>query len=333
MPAAPMRTTPQTTLNVGSLPPRPFRLRWTDTLPAGDESRLLGCVIHGAAVPGRLPHGIHVDTPLLAGHGVECWDSPVPVSRGGAGDIAYAENGDALFGQLRVDAAALSVDTAAATEQAFRRISEFLDALGYRCWRMWNYIPDIHRGDGDQERYRQFVLGRYRALATREGFEQSLPAATAIGTQGDDLLIYWLAGRHTGTAIENPRQTSAWRYPRQYGPRSPSFARALRLDWRDGADLLVSGTASIVGHETLHHGDPAGQLREILANLDALRAAAGRDWRAHSLKLFLRDPQLLTTLRTEIDALAQLATLSVLHGDICRSDLHLEIEPLYDASA
>ena len=31
----------------------------------------------------------------------------------------------------------------------------------------------------------------------------------------------------TGTPVENPRQVSAYRYPRQYGPQPPSFARAM----------------------------------------------------------------------------------------------------------
>ena len=37
-----------------------------------------------------------------------------------------------------------------------------------------------------------------------------------------------LAGRaHAGHAVENPRQVSAYRYPRQYGPQPPRFARAM----------------------------------------------------------------------------------------------------------
>ena len=37
-----------------------------------------------------------------------------------------------------------------------------------------------------------------------------------------------------------------------------------------GPLLLVSGTASIVGHASMHCGDTAAQLRETLANLDVL---------------------------------------------------------------
>ena len=50
----------------------------------------------------------------------------------------------------------------------------------------------------------------------------------------------------TGTPVENPRQVSAYRYPREYGPQSPTFARAL-LPPSPRVPLLLSGTASIDG--------------------------------------------------------------------------------------
>ena len=38
--------------------------------------------------------------------------------------------------------------------------------------------------------------------------------------------------------------------------------------------LLIGGTASIVGEDSTHVGDPAGQVEETVANLSALIAAA-----------------------------------------------------------
>ena len=81
--------------------------------------------------------------------------------------------------------------------------------------------------------------------------------------------------------IENPRQLSASLYPPRYGLRSPMFARAALVPNGRGAQLLVSGTASIVGHESLHIGDPERQLEETARNFEALvetamRADSGR---------------------------------------------------------
>jgi len=62
-------------------------------------------------------------------------------------------------------------------------------------------------------------------------------------------------------------------YGRQYGPQPPSFARASPpTDSR--MPLLLSGTASVVGHATLHAGSIAAQVDETFANFDALIAAA-----------------------------------------------------------
>jgi len=58
------------------------------------------------------------------------------------------------------------------------------------------------------------------------------------------------ASRAEPTALENPRQTSAYRYPRRYGPRSPAFARATLLPDRDGATLVehVAAEARKLGY-------------------------------------------------------------------------------------
>ena len=52
------------------------------------------------------------------------------------------------------------------------------------------------------------------------------------------------------------------------------FARAALVPNGRGAQLLVSGTASIVGHESLHLGDPEAQLEETARNFEALVESA-----------------------------------------------------------
>ena len=104
--------------------------------------------------------------------------------------------------------------------------------------RAWNYLPAINDGSGDRERYRRFCLGRARALEAADVSGQSLCAGTAIGGEEPMLRIYGLFGTRPGVNIENPRQISAYRYPRCYGPRSPSFARATAVAANDGQVLL-----------------------------------------------------------------------------------------------
>jgi chorismate lyase/3-hydroxybenzoate synthase len=168
--------------------------------------------------------------------------------------------------------------------------------------------------------------------------ERDLPAATAIGGQGRGLVIYFLAARSPGLQIENPRQVSAFRYPERYSPRSPSFSRATLKHWGRDRHLYISGTASIVGHESRHVDEPLAQLDEILENLQALIEAANRvepigiDSPAglSLLKVYLREPGLLAPVRDQLaQTLDDGPRVIYLLGDICRKELALEIEALY----
>ena len=269
----------------------------------------------------------------------EVWRSRLPVEHGWAGGFGYAYNSEVLFGHVHLDEHEIA-DLDRATTRAYVRIDLLLRRLGYPCWlRMWNFLPHINLGDGDAERYRQFSQGRYHALALKPGFESQLPAATAVGTRDSGMTVCFLAARHPGEQVENPRQVSAFRYPSTYGPRSPSFSRGNLKHWADGIHLFVSGTASVVGHESLHPGDPLAQLDETHRNFEALlhrasalQPAAG-PFRAAALKLFIRQgahlPALLPRVRQLFGADVPLLCLD---ADICRRDLLLEIEGLFTAS-
>src|SRR5262249_21778056 len=150
------------------------------------------------------------------------------------------------------------------------------------------------------------------------------------------LRVYWIAARVAGVALENPRQVSAWRYPRQYGPTAPTFARAMHAP-TVLPQLYVSGTAAIVGHASHHAGDFAAQTGETLANFSSLLAAAGFAPKTHfgprsMLKAYVRrgaDAGSAAALLAE--RLPAGTPLLLLHGDICRRELLIEIDGLQTA--
>jgi chorismatase len=111
----------------------------------------------------------------------------------------------------------------------------------------------------------------------------------------------------------------AYHYPGRYGPRSPSFARASRLP--DGP-LLISGTASILGHATAHPGDVAAQCRTTLDNLTTL---AGDLRSLQTVKVYVRHAEDLAAVRRECAA-AFGGAAAYLVTDLCRRDLLVEIE-------
>ena len=121
--------------------------------------------------------------------------------------------------------------------------------------------------------------------------------------------------------IETPRQVSAFRYPERYGARAPLFARATLACGM----LFISGTASIVGHESRHAGDVAAQADEMLRNLEALLSQARRLGCALSpaelrAKLYLRHPRDGDVVRERLRAAGLAAPV------ICRPELDVEIE-------
>jgi chorismate lyase/3-hydroxybenzoate synthase len=302
--------------------------------PAQLPPDALACIAFGAdAPPDDDPRRVQVAlSPLAGAPPCETFHADGPVERGRDGGFAWARGVEVLFGQVRFDGGEAF---AAAVQDAYARIVAFCERQGHpHLLRCWNYFGDIHGGTGDAERYRQFCVGRHRALAIASGFEQRLPAATVIGSRASGALVYFLAAREPGLQVENPRQVPAYQYPRSYSPLPPSFSRALLKRWAGGEQLFVSGTASVVGHESHHPDNTAAQLAETLANLRALLAAAdpegGGPWRAASLKAYLRRredlPRVQGALAREFGADAPLL---VLEGDICRTDLSVEIEGLY----
>ena len=287
-----------------------------------------------------------VDMALAVADGAVCelWHGDGPTRAGRAGAIDYREAQDFLFGCLDIDetsprgdaAAAGRTPLEAATESAYRAIFELLEARGFASMlRVWNYFPAINAESHALERYRQFNIGRQQAfVAHARPVVSNVPAACALGSAAGGVQIAFLATRAPVVAIENPRQVSAYHYPSQYGPRSPTFARAGLASVGGDDVLFVSGTASIVGHETLHAGDVAAQTRECLQNIaavvDEANRVAGRTrfgLEALAYKVYVRRLDDADAVEREITAFigASVPAL-ILQADVCRADLLVEIE-------
>jgi chorismate lyase / 3-hydroxybenzoate synthase len=302
-----------------------------------------------APVPGagEIPVA-EVNTPVLLGTAdvLEVWRSGQPAESGHRHRVRFRRSENLLFGCIAlaeseiagpptVPAAPSALRTA--TEQAYREICATLDALGYpHLLRVWNYLPDINRDTDGIERYRQFNHARREALrASGRTLAGNVPAASALGAaSGSPLVVYFLAARTAPAFIENPRQQSAYRYPRRYGSHAPVFSRATLLRQHDSLTLFISGTASIVGHRSIHVGDTAAQTRETLTNIAALLEEANRAERAArfslgslACKVYVRRPADLAVIRAELGkALEPAARVIYLQADICRQDLLVEIE-------
>lgn len=333
----------------------PFTILYCDDHEADerlDDDHLLALIRFRESVAAKTdPRRCVIPLPELGGTtSAEVWISPSPVQVGRVSGVSYASNGEVLFLQLRSDEYAPDA-LQPLTAIAYRRLFAVARAQGYPHFlRIWNYLPDINQECGGLERYRTFCAGRRQVLdATLAGVETRLPAASALGfprafpTDGEHmgeggLRLYALAGREAGEQIENPRQISAFHYPPEYSPRSPSFSRAVLSRSVDGeCRLYISGTASVVGHAS-RHSDLIAQLDETLVNLAALLAEAGR--RAATplqpalLRVYLRPDYDPAPLRERINqAFGRAAPMVFLQADICRQELLIEIEGLAVSAA
>ncbi len=262
------------------------------------------------------------------------------VHSGHAEGIAWRRSGDLLFGVIDldeklVDATSTRPALQQVSEMAYARIFRLLDAQGLpHLWRVWNYMANINGESHGLERYRQFNLGRAEAFERAARSVVGLvPAACALGVAGGPLSIAFLAGATPVVPIENPRQVSAFHYPSQYGPRPPTFSRAALAHPPGQEILFVSGTASIVGHQTVHRGEVRAQTAESLDNIDALLVAARPHVRSRAFTLsdlayrvYVRDAADLVEVRDVIAARVGDVPIVYLLADVCRSDLLVEIE-------
>lgn len=324
----------------------PFRVSYEDAARAPallKEKGLLALIAFGSA--GAIegiddPRLVHVALPELGNaNTVEVWRAPCEPETGDQSGIRYSKTDAVLFGCLQWEEARFPGMEQAAY-QAYRNILACQQRLGYPyLLRTWNYLPDIHGEEAGLERYRAFCLGRHRILETTPYFDSHLVAATAMGTHASRMLIYFLAASEPGIRIENPRQVSAFRYPARYAPRSPSFARATLKPWGTETHLYISGTASIVGHETLHTGRPLAQLDEVLNNLQSLVENARyahrfniRDLTELSLlKVYVRQGVAVDSIVQHLQARlgSKIPPVLCLQGDICREELLVEIEAFH----
>jgi chorismate lyase/3-hydroxybenzoate synthase len=322
-----------------------LRLRYTDHATAhgllGGE-HILGVVGYGVERPGALPSAYpFVATPLLPAYGgpaYEIWTTTSPTRPCQIGRAFGACSGEMAFGAIQLEeGGGTALEDVVAN--SYHEIFNFLEQTGFNePIRFWNYLTAITEDEQGLERYKRFNIGRHSAFLKR--LHQPVPpSASCLGAHRGVSMIYFLAAREPARAIENPRQLSPYAYPPIYGPRSPSFSRAA-LHTQDGVEtLFISGTASIVGHETRHQGNLLSQIAETIENLKVLAASSGRniaqlqpeDW---ALKIYLRDPLYREAVETALTAAFGTGSQRLyLHADICRTDLLVEVEALHQAAS
>ena len=162
----------------------------------------------------------------------------------------------------------------------------------------------------------------------------SYPAATVIGIDGGKVLIYFLAvSCKNYKVIENIRQVSSYDYPQNIFIEKPMFSRAVKfLPLKETNEkIVISGTASIKGYESMHSNNLMKQLNEALENYKTFVDIENN--KSNICRVYLSKAQESNShsIVNELDKIFDINRYLLLKGDICRKELLIELEGISDA--
>lgn len=275
--------------------------------------------------------------PFLHNSYYEVWTSNQEVSYGKFDLLEYATDGYHFFSTISIKEENLSLSHIGKT--AYDCIFDSINKYNHPyISRTWNYVPYINEFSNDTERYKLFCHGR--AVAFQNNGEV-YPAATGIGCFGDNVNIYFLSlAENSQKNIENPNQTPAFKYPSTYGVKAPSFARATYSEYSQEINsFYVSGTASILGCETVFKGDVAKQCETTIKNIETLISKSNlqsydinQDYGLKDLdciKVYVKNEEDFPIVECICkESFSSKNSIVYLQADICRNDLLVEIEGL-----
>ncbi|MBS0197013.1 MAG: hypothetical protein JSR77_09660 [Planctomycetes bacterium] len=228
-----------------------------------------------------------------------------------------------------------------------------LNGLGRTCFsepaRVWNFLSGITEPVGDGlDRYRVFNIARHKTFAAWFGdaavTSGRIPPASCVGHSGNAIAIHTLGAMHAVSPVENPRQVPAFAYSSKFGPRPPCFSRAGIASFGGEKLLMIAGTSSVRGEDSVYEGSLADQLNETVKNLRAVAVeglrlgtdSAASDsplGRARAVRVYYRRPEDQAFLEQHLPReLAECPEVEFMLADICREELLVEIEVVLEVT-
>lgn len=243
-------------------------------------------------------------------------------------------------------------DTKSAAEAAFNQMKAILDKEGMsfnHIVRQWNYIGNILEMNNGFQNYQIFNEVRsefYKKYRTVHGF----PAATGIGMKLGGVNIDFCAVMADEAIliepIENPNQVNAYEYDQEVlrgmpceglsVKHPPQFERALLLTRKVNSTLFISGTASILGQNTVGIDDIEKQTFVTIDNINKLTdqkrtgqlfSGAEPDWgKFILLRVYVKSQEDFSIVQAICTDKFPEVQMTLIESDICRDNLLVEIE-------
>lgn len=248
----------------------------------------------------------------------------------------------------------LSDNTRKASVKSFEMISGILDQEGMNynnLVRQWNYVGkilEINKGYQNYQIFNEVRSEYYSRYRTAPGF----PAATGIGMKTSGVTVDFCAIQDSPPvrtrAVDNPNQVNAYQYSQKVlkGLKEkgkpiknpPQFERALFVANSGRRTLFVSGTASIIGQNTIGKGKIKEQTRITIGNIkklsevNYLEKLTGCDL-SHGMctliRAYVKRQEYFSAVKDICEEQFPGAPAIYTEADVCRDDLLVEIEAEY----
>ena len=261
----------------------------------------------------------------------EIWEVQDKVSQKKYNDINVSISKNYIFGFVIID-----VDSSNSYEEIKNTISKkyrdffsIANQSSMNLIKIWHYLPQLLKPYSDKKT-NYSLLCEAREIVYKEKYKDScFPAATVIGIEGNKILIYFLAAAcKEYNAVENKRQVSSYDYPQNIFLEKPMFSRAISFTDIEGVDkkIMISGTASIRGYESMHTMDVLKQLAEALENYQTFVTIKGNKSNICRIYLTKSQKKYSKEIAKELDDIFEHNNYILLEGEICRNNLLVEIE-------
>jgi len=212
--------------------------------------------------------------------------------------------------------------------------------------RQWNYVPgilDVESTSGKTIQHYQAFNEVRKHWYAKDLFTEGYPAATGIGVRTGPFSIDFVAIKSSPSVKKiglcNPKQKNAYQYTQQHligdalkgkQKNPPLFERAKLLNFTDSSLVIISGTAAILGQETVGEGNVREQTEVTIKNMLELTAPAvtGQDntYRFNYLRVYVKNPENRDTVKAICDSYFPNVPASFVLADVCRDNLLMEIE-------
>ncbi|MEL0101874.1 MAG: hypothetical protein VW837_00105 [Gammaproteobacteria bacterium] len=263
----------------------------------------------------------------------EIWQTDEKVTQSYYENINIVKNNYLIFGSVIFDNNKSYDKLSEQIQKSYSNFFKIANENEMQIVKIWHYIPELLK-TYDHKKTNYSLLCESREIIYKKYYQdQCYPAATVIGIEGKKILIYFIAAKcDIYETIENKRQVSSYDYPQNIFLEKPMFSRAIKFSTKSFKynKLIISGTASIRGYESMHSEDISKQLEESLKNYKTFLDIDDNASNICRIYMSKKEKDNFNLINSKLENCLGNNKFILLYGDICRTELLVEIEGISD---